>query len=354
MSGQVSNQRKFGYALNANLLIGTNQEERKLNMTGIYAIQNTLTGMRYVGQAVGIKKRFSKHFCDLRGGRHHCPHLQRSFLKYGESVFIRVILEICSKDNLTQREQYWMDFYREKGIYNAAPFAGGSCLGVKNSPETCEKKAAALRGRKRSQEECERISAGMKGKKRGPRKPFSLETRAKMAAAKRGKTLSPEHKAKIILSLIGNSHTLGRKLSADHKAKIKVASTGRAKSAEERRKISEALTGHTVSNEAREKISISGIGRKHTEEAKKKIGQASKARYESGLVVRQSNGEFASAPREGCTLTEEQKAKVSASLVGNKRRLGTVTSPETRAKLSEATKRYWETKKTLQHIERKG
>jgi group I intron endonuclease len=292
MNGRANNQIKFGYVPNAKVLTGINPERKKPNMTGIYAIQNTVTGMRYIGQAVGIKRRFSKHFCDLRGDRHHCPHLQRSFKKYGESVFIRLVLEMCTKDDLTQREQYWMDFYRDSGIYNAAPLAGGSCLGVKHSADTIARRIASNKGKKRSQESRERIAAGMRGKKRGPRKPFSPETREKMAAAKRGKTLSPEHKDKIVASLIGNAHTLGHKLSDDHKEKIKTASTGRAKSAEERQKIADALRGHTVSQSTREKLSIAGIGRKHSDAAKVKIGLASKQRYEDGLVARQSNGNF--------------------------------------------------------------
>jgi group I intron endonuclease len=253
-------------------------------MTGIYAIINTINGKRYVGQAVNIKNRINGHLKRLRAGKHHCAHLQSAFQKYGQESFTYSTLEECPVEALTEREQYWMDYYRDKGIYNTAP-AAGSNLGIKFNAEARAKMAAKLTGRPVSAESRLKMSESRMGWKP------SDETRAKMSAAKRN--MSDETKAR---------------MSAAHK------------------------------------------GVKLSEMTRASMSKARKGKPHCGHVLTAKDN----ANREGCTLTEEQKAKVSASLVGNKRRLGTVTSPETRAKLSEATKRYWETKKTLQQIERIG
>jgi group I intron endonuclease len=180
-------------------------------MTGIYAIINNGNGKRYVGQAVHIKKRVSKHFSDLKANRHHCEHLQRAFTKYGYEKFTYTVLHVCEKNNLTEREQYWIDYYKDKGIYNTALYAGGSCLGMKRSAETRKKMSIALMGKKHSDESRKKQSIAQLGQKRGKREPFSLETRRKMSIAKKGKPLSIEHRAKISQGLIGNSNTKGYK-----------------------------------------------------------------------------------------------------------------------------------------------
>ena len=180
-------------------------------MTGIYSIINTDNGQRYIGQAINIKRRITKHFSELRSKSHHCEHLQRAFNKYGEANFKGETIESCEINNLTDREQYWIDYYKDSGIYNAALYAGGSCLGVVHSKESRERVANALKGRKHSEESRKRQSIAQTGKKRGKRPPFSAETRAKMSLAKKGKPLSKEHKSKISASLIGNTRTLGYK-----------------------------------------------------------------------------------------------------------------------------------------------
>lgn len=66
--------------------------------------------------------------------------------------------------------------------------------GKTRSPELRARISASLKGRKLSDEHRAAIGASQRGKKRPP---FSAEWRANMGAAKRGKKLTPEHKAKI-------------------------------------------------------------------------------------------------------------------------------------------------------------
>jgi group I intron endonuclease len=234
MSGQAKTQRQLESVQNAKVLTGINPERRKHNMIGIYSILNTVSGKRYIGQAANLEKRLKDHVWLLERKKHHCIHLQRAFSKDGLAAFTYSIIEECIPEIITEREQFWMDYYRDRGIYNTAP-AAGSPLGFKHSAEMREKCAAANRV-----------------------KIHSKETRDKM--------------------------------SATHK-------------------------GHHVGH----------------------------------VLTRKDN-----ANRAGCKLTAEHKAAVSASLMGNKHRLGTVITPKTRAKLSAATTQYWKSRKTLQQIERIG
>lgn len=71
---------------------------------------------------------------------------------------------------------------------------GAMCRGKTISPETRAKTSAALRGRKHSPEARAKMSAVMLGKKR---RPCSSETREKIAAAHLGKTHSLETRAKL-------------------------------------------------------------------------------------------------------------------------------------------------------------
>lgn len=115
---------------------------------GIYAIVNTATGQRYIGQSTGIETRWRKHVYDLRRGNHHGEYLQRSWKKYGEHVFCIEILEVCQPDKkiLCDREQYYIDLYRaavRRFGFNTAPVAG-SILGVKRSDETKKKMSTSM------------------------------------------------------------------------------------------------------------------------------------------------------------------------------------------------------------------
>jgi group I intron endonuclease len=62
--------------------------------------------MSYVGSGKSIYKRIAHHFSTLRSNRHSNKHLQNSFNKYGEDAFEVMILEVCTLNNLKEREEY--------------------------------------------------------------------------------------------------------------------------------------------------------------------------------------------------------------------------------------------------------
>lgn len=213
---------------------------------GIYAIEHLASGMRYIGSAVNIRKRWEIHRHYLHNGTHHCQHLQRAWEKYGADAFAwRVIEVVADVHMLIQREQYWINHYRATSpttLYNASPTAG-SCLGRKQSPEERQKHAeaarkrpphsaetrakisraktgvrlsdaaranisAALRRRERTSETGERIRAAMQGK------PFSDAHRAALGAAKKGKPWTPRQRA-----VLSQAHA-EREMSDQHRAAI--------------------------------------------------------------------------------------------------------------------------------------
>lgn len=103
-------------------------------ITGIYGLLNNITGKWYVGQSIDVELRHKCHFIYLRRGKHHNAFLQHAFNKYGESSFSFSILEVCLKEDLDMREQFWIakfcsfDTERE---YNLNIGGGVGCFGIK-------------------------------------------------------------------------------------------------------------------------------------------------------------------------------------------------------------------------------
>ena len=60
---------------------------------GIYFIRCIINNKLYIGSAFNIKYRWKRHFNDLKKNKHHSPHLQRAYNKYGENKFETNVLE---------------------------------------------------------------------------------------------------------------------------------------------------------------------------------------------------------------------------------------------------------------------
>jgi group I intron endonuclease len=121
-------------------------------MTGIYCIENKVNGKLYVGSSLDIEKRFRKHLADLKECKHHSRHLQRAWNEYTPVTFDFVILELSTREDLLQREQYWLTLLQSadsKFGYNISPTAG-SPLGSKHSELAKQQKSERMRGHKKS------------------------------------------------------------------------------------------------------------------------------------------------------------------------------------------------------------
>ncbi len=152
--------------------------------SGAYSILCLVTGERYVGGSKHILRRWRVHKCELRKAVHESPKLQEAWNRYGEASFKFEILE--EGTNVLELEQLWLDKLRP--AFNV--HTQSNPVGRRHKEATREK----MRGPRPSLEG----NQNARGAQRSP------ETRAKMAAAMKGKpsklrgrTLSAEHKAKI-------------------------------------------------------------------------------------------------------------------------------------------------------------
>jgi len=148
---------------------------------GIYKIINIINNKIYIGNAINLYKRMHNHIHQLKNSIHHSRHLQRSWDKYGENFFKFYIIEyVEDKNNLIEREQYWMDYYKSYDInlgYNICTKANSN-IGKKLTEETKRKISEAQKGHTRLSEESKRkISEKNKGKEgAGKKKIVQLDT----------------------------------------------------------------------------------------------------------------------------------------------------------------------------------
>jgi group I intron endonuclease len=85
-------------------------------MIGIYRIKNLKNKKCYYGSSKNIKKRWRTHLNDLKNGKHHNTHLQRSWDKYGEDNFVFELVEECDETILLELEQKYLDLNPEFNI----------------------------------------------------------------------------------------------------------------------------------------------------------------------------------------------------------------------------------------------
>lgn len=162
--------------------------------TGVYCIKNIITGDLYIGSSVNcLYTRWKNHYTLLNTNKHHNRHLQNAVNKYGICLFIFGVLEYCDIDLCISREQQYIDSLRPK--YNIALIAGNT-KGVKKTQEAVNKTIAFHTGRKRSE-----------------------DSKQRMREARKGITLSEEHKKNIGLASKGNaghSHRIFKVISPDN------------------------------------------------------------------------------------------------------------------------------------------
>ena len=193
-------------------------------MYTIYSIINIINGKRYIGLTKqSVKQRWSGHLSDSKRKKNYL--FNRAIRKYGPDAFKCEILQTfrtIKEANIL--EVKWIKYFNsnDKTIgYNSTP--GGKCY--KQSEETKSKIRSARKlqpcprtGKYHSAESKLKMSLGHIGKKR---KPFSNETRSKMAIARRGRAVSEEVKT------ILRDKNIGKQLSAETKAKISSSNKGK-------------------------------------------------------------------------------------------------------------------------------
>ena len=220
----------------------------------IYKIRNVFNNKFYVGSTTDTRERFRNHRKLLRSGKHHSPHLQASWNKYGEDCFkFEIVESVEDAALLWQAEGRWLSEH----------FGKAHCYNAGATPEAPMRgRFGALHpnfGRPVSEEQRQQISATLKDfyaqdYSNHPRvgKTHTEETKAKISAKVqqavaegRGGAFIPsdETRRKMSESLKGNQNALGCKRTEAER---------------------EAIRQRTLGNQ-------NFLGKKHTEQAKDKM-----------------------------------------------------------------------------------
>jgi hypothetical protein len=86
---------------------------------GIYRILNIKNNKMYIGSSENLHKRRKDHFGLLKRNKHHSSHLQKAWNKSlnPKLTFIFEILEYCKKEELLEKENYYLNYYCESKNY---------------------------------------------------------------------------------------------------------------------------------------------------------------------------------------------------------------------------------------------
>ena len=84
---------------------------------GIYRITNLKTNEAYIGKSTNIKTRWQNH-CKTAIGLDGMARtkIHSAMKEYGIDNFSFEVLEKCTKENYSEREKYWINFY-ETNVY---------------------------------------------------------------------------------------------------------------------------------------------------------------------------------------------------------------------------------------------
>ena len=188
----------------------------------VYLILNKVNGRKYVGQTVQpLKVRFNEH----ARKKDNTP-ISNAICKYGRENFYCGVIKTCaSKEELSKWEKFFIAVLKSKKPYGYNLTDGGEgTVGYHLTPEQRAKLSA-------------KNSVSLLGNKNTLGYRHTPKSRAKMSASRKGRTLSAEHRAKLIAANTGKQFTpercakiraahMGKPLSAEHRAKIAATSRG--------------------------------------------------------------------------------------------------------------------------------
>lgn len=201
-------------------------------LTGVYKIVNTKTNKFYIGSAKDINKRYyEQHLVKLRKNIHENIKLQRSYNKHGEDNFSIEIVEICEKDQLFDREQFYLDTLKpyEQGIgYNIGMSAcGGDNISM--NPKINEIKLKhSINGKRIWENKTKEEKEAYRIKYLGDKNPNWKNNSSKSNCVDCGVKVSPYRKRCLICCKTGkNNHFHGKHHSIKSKNKISKARKGK-------------------------------------------------------------------------------------------------------------------------------
>lgn len=205
-----------------------------MNKSGIYLIKNLTNGKVYIGSSVDILKRWKTHKSLLKSLNHHSRKLQNSWNKHGADKFLFEVIELCDKEFLIEKEQFWINYFDSynKG-YNCTELAQyiNFRKGFKHTDESKLKigQAAKKMWTDDYKKEFSFKKTGKNGKK------HSEVTKQKLREINLGKKHTDETKNKISV------YSKLKKLSEHHKEALRKSNIGKIVSEETKNKIRQTL-----------------------------------------------------------------------------------------------------------------
>lgn len=176
---------------------------------GIYKIINVVNNKFYVGSAIDFKRRKTRHFSELRTGKHNNNKLQNAWNKHGEQAFVFVIVEdlpygsdLLAAENVWLKEHVGKDYCYNIGIDATAPMLGmtgelSPTWGYEHTSDAINKISITSKGRLHTEESKNKIRQYLLGK------PKAASVRAKISATLSGEgnywygKQRPDHGAKV-------------------------------------------------------------------------------------------------------------------------------------------------------------
>lgn len=163
--------------------------------SGIYKIESLVSGECYVGSSTNIRERAQKHLYEFKNNKNSLI-LQRAWNKYGEKNIVMMVIELCDRNILRKREQYYIDTLHPK--YNLSRLASG----LEMTPEIRKKVSDGLRKRFTPEELRERVVRMQNSRSVGFfNKP---EYKDKLRESTKSLWKTSEYRSKVLSSVHGN------------------------------------------------------------------------------------------------------------------------------------------------------
>lgn len=176
------------------------------SVTGVYCIENNINGKCYIGQSVNVRRRIRRHIRDI-GNLKYVSAITLALAKYGEQSFSYKLLEQCQREELNDKEVYFINKFKCMAPNGYNLTSGGGCpeiisdrakelmrnakLGTKRSAESILKSTASrIETYKNDPDVRKRMSESRK------RYRHSAETYKKIGEAQKGKDIPPDLRIK--------------------------------------------------------------------------------------------------------------------------------------------------------------
>lgn len=245
--------------------------------SGVYRITNKISGKIYIGSAKCFQIRAYQHINSLTKHKHYNKHLQASFDKYGEEVFLFEVIEVVDGDKTarTTKEQEYIDKYKDnwedcynitkKTLCKEGPWS-------KTPEETRMKKSKAMVEKWKEpgykEEISKKTSIATKAQWKNPdTRKILLEAVQKANKNKIGVSWgshTEEYKKKISELMKGNSWNAGRKLSKElsevHREHLKTLINSPKRLKNLRKSLCKPVVAWTI-EEPDKKVNFESIGK---------------------------------------------------------------------------------------------